>query len=240
MQAPKTALIFGATGQTGQHLLRELIASPNFSRVCEAGRRVTPAEELSAHAKGKLEQKVIDFERLDEAGLRDGNWDVVFIALGTTLKLAGSEENFTKIDKEYVVNAAKAAKVDKDQRLVYMSVVGADPTSRSFYIRSKGLTEQALAELGYNDTIFFRPTLLANVKRPEGRLGESILLGITGAFSWVSSSLQIEVDKLAKSALVAGELGTSKLPSGAAATLMKWGGRNFTAIGNSGALFLSR
>jgi oxidoreductase len=102
MQAPKTALIFGATGQTGQHLLRELIASPNFSRVCEAGRRVTPAEELSAHAKGKLEQKVIDFERLDEAGLRDGNWDVVFIALGTTLKLAGSEENFTKIDKECV------------------------------------------------------------------------------------------------------------------------------------------
>jgi oxidoreductase len=41
---------------------------------------VTPAEELSAHAKGKLEQKVIDFERLDEAGLRDGNWDVVFVA----------------------------------------------------------------------------------------------------------------------------------------------------------------
>ena len=79
-KAPKTALIFGATGQTGRHLLRELIASPNFSRVCEAGRRVTPAEELSAQAKGKLEQKVIDFERLDEVGLRDGNWDVVFIA----------------------------------------------------------------------------------------------------------------------------------------------------------------
>ncbi|KAN0132772.1 hypothetical protein V8E53_009443 [Lactarius tabidus] len=187
MQAPKTALIFGATGQTGQHLLRELIASPNFSRVCEAGRRVTPAEELSAHAKGKLEQKVIDFERLDEAGLRDGNWDVIFVALGTTLKLAGSQEIFTKVDKEYVVNAAKAAKVDKDQRLVYISAVGADPTSRSFYTRSKGSTEQALAELGYNDTIFFRPTLLANVKRPEGRLGESILLGVTSVFSAFSS-----------------------------------------------------
>ena len=78
-KAPKTALIFGATGQTGQHLLRELIASPTFSRVCEAGRRVTPAEELPADARGKLEQKVIDFERLDEARLRDGNWDVVFI-----------------------------------------------------------------------------------------------------------------------------------------------------------------
>jgi oxidoreductase len=201
---------------------------------------VTPAEELSAHARGKLDQKVIDFERLDEAGLRDGNWDVVFIALGTTINLAGSQENFTKIDKEYVVNAAKAAKVDKDQRLVYISVVGANPESGGFYVRSKGSTEQALAELGYKDTIFFRPAMLANVKRPEGRLGESIILGVTGALSWISSSLQIEVDKLAKSALIAGELGTSKLPSGAAATQTKWGGRSFTAIGNKGALFLSR
>ena len=47
---------------------------------------MTPAEELSAHATGKLEQKVIDFERLDEAGLRDGNWDVVFVACVTLFR----------------------------------------------------------------------------------------------------------------------------------------------------------
>ena len=79
-KAAKSALIFGATGQTGRHLLRELVASPTFTRVCEAGRRVTPAEDLPAQASGKLEQKVIDFERLDEAGLKEGQWDVVFIA----------------------------------------------------------------------------------------------------------------------------------------------------------------
>lgn len=242
MSAPKSALILGATGQTGRHLLRELIASPTFSRVCEAGRRVTPAEELPAQASGKLEQKVIDFDRLDEARLKDGDWDVVFITLGTTLKLAGSQENFTKIDKEYVVNAAKAAKVDnlKDQRLVYISATGSSPDAMSFYSRSKGLTEKALAELGYKDTVVFRPAILANVKRPEGRLGESIALGITGALSWISPRLQIEVDKLAKSARIAGELGTSELPSGAGATQMNWGGRNFTTIDNKGALVLSR
>ncbi|KAH8989475.1 hypothetical protein EDB92DRAFT_1935514 [Lactarius akahatsu] len=194
-RAPKSALILGATGQTGRHLLRELIASPT---------RVTPAEELPAQASGKLEQKVIDFERLDEAGLKDGNWDAVFITLGTTIKLAGSQENFTKIDKEYVVNAAKAAKADKDQRLVYIS-------------------------LGYKDTVVFRPALLANVERPEGRLLESILV-----------SLRSHVDKLAKSARIAGELGTSGLPSSAMATQMNWGGRNFTSIDNKGAVFLSR
>jgi oxidoreductase len=77
---PKSALIFGATGQTGRHLLRELIASPTFTRVCEVGRRVTPEKDLPAHASGKLEQKVVDFERLEEAGLEEGQWDVVFIA----------------------------------------------------------------------------------------------------------------------------------------------------------------
>jgi N-acetyl-gamma-glutamylphosphate reductase len=135
MEATKTALILGSTGQTGRHLLRELIACPTFTRVCEAGRRVTSAEDLSAlQGREKLEQVVVDFERLDEAGLKDGQWDVVFIAyvcpfsfflqaclsrvesmtgvlivqsmaycrMGTTLKAAGPQENFTKIDKEWV------------------------------------------------------------------------------------------------------------------------------------------
>ncbi len=80
VKAPTSALILGATGQTGRQLLSELIASPTFTRVCEAGRRVTPSEELPTQASEKLEQKVIDFERLDEAGLKEGNWDVVFIS----------------------------------------------------------------------------------------------------------------------------------------------------------------
>ena len=41
---------------------------------------MTPAEELPARVSGKIEQKVIDFERLEEAGLNEGQWDVVFIA----------------------------------------------------------------------------------------------------------------------------------------------------------------
>ncbi|KAF8270698.1 hypothetical protein EI94DRAFT_728995 [Lactarius quietus] len=100
--------------------------------------------------------------------------------IGNDPQTCGFPGKFTKIDKEYVVNAAKAAKVDKDQQLVYISVVGASPKSMSFYTRSKGLTEQALAELGYKDTVIFRPAMLANVKRPEGRLTESIILGVTG------------------------------------------------------------
>jgi hypothetical protein len=52
----------------------------------------------------------------------------------------------------------------------------ANPNSSIFYLRSKGLTEQALAELGYKDTIVFRPVILSNTQRPDARFSESALL----------------------------------------------------------------
>lgn len=76
--APKSALILGATGQTGRMLLRELLASPQFTKVGEYGRNVTPASDISI-GKDKLEQKVINFDKIDEAGLAEGRWDVVYI-----------------------------------------------------------------------------------------------------------------------------------------------------------------
>lgn len=72
-----SALIIGATGATGKHLLREVLSSSKFSRVGEYGRRVTPTEGLPG--KEKLEQKTIDFENLGATDLRGGKWDVVFI-----------------------------------------------------------------------------------------------------------------------------------------------------------------
>ena len=74
----KSALIIGATGAVGKNLLRELVASSEFTRVGEYGRRVTPKDKLG-EGSSKVEQKAIDFEKLDEAGLKDGKWDVVFV-----------------------------------------------------------------------------------------------------------------------------------------------------------------
>lgn len=74
----QSALIIGATGAVGKHLLTELLSSPNFTRVGEYGRRVTPIEKITA-GKEKLEQKTIDFEKLEESGLNNGKWDVVFV-----------------------------------------------------------------------------------------------------------------------------------------------------------------
>ena len=71
-------MIIGATGATGKNLLREILESDRFTRVGEFGRRVTPTDNLPG--KEKLQQTVIDFENLDRAAIKSGNWDVVFLA----------------------------------------------------------------------------------------------------------------------------------------------------------------
>ncbi|THH16165.1 hypothetical protein EW146_g4425 [Bondarzewia mesenterica] len=237
----QSALLIGATGATGKHLLRELLASPHFTRVGEAGRRVTPPEQLPSGADGKLEQKVVDFEKIDQAGLRDGKWDVVFITLGTSLKNAGSKEMFEKIDREYVVNAAKAARTDDaNQRLVYCSAGVADAHSYALYSRSKGLTEQALVSIDYGDTLIYRPGYLKNAVRPGFRPLEAIAAPVIGLLSYVSNNLEIDVSALAKSMRIGGQLGSANLPAVAAPSRESFEGKPFTAIGNKGALLLAR
>lgn len=74
----KSAVIIGATGQVGRQVLKNLLASSEFTRVGEYGRRVTPADQITT-GKDKLEQKVIDFEKITESRLKEGKWDVVYI-----------------------------------------------------------------------------------------------------------------------------------------------------------------
>ncbi|KAG1738967.1 hypothetical protein EDB19DRAFT_1909016 [Suillus lakei] len=237
-----TALIFGATGATGRQLLRELLSSDDWSKVGEYGRRVTPEADLPQN-RGKLEQKTIDFENLEAAGLKDGRWDVVFVTLGTTRAQAGSAEMFEKIDREYVVNACKAAKTNDpahQQRVVYLSSSGANPSSPFLYPRSKGLTELAIANLGYSDPIVFRPAFLKGAQRAGTRLVETMIGYVTGAASHFTSNAEIHVGVLAKAMMKAGILGSSGLPPAAGATKAGQEAAWFTLIGNKGALVLGQ
>ncbi|KAF7309491.1 hypothetical protein MIND_00319900 [Mycena indigotica] len=233
---PPSALLLGATGQVGSCILKELLASPYFSKVGEFGRKTTDPDKLAV-GKEKLEQRTIDFENLDTSGLKDGKWDVVFIALGTTAKAAGSAAAFEKIDREYVINAARAAQGDYPQRLIYVSSAGANSKSSFLYPRSKGLTENGLAKLGYDEVIVFRPALLAGVNRPDSRPAERIASVFTSVLSHISSSVEININTLAKSILKAGYL--NKLPPVARATQSGSDGAKFTLVDNAGALALA-
>jgi len=239
-----SALLLGATGATGSQVLRELLASKEFTRVIEVGRRVTSSDILANMAgKEKLSQKTIDFEKIEEAGLKEENPDVVIITLGTSRAVAGSAEKFIKVDREYPIRAAKAAKTDSaSQRLIYLSSIGANPSSFFLYAKSKGLTELGLAGLGYNDFVVFRPGLLDEAGRAQPRMVETIYSKIVGIMPTnTAKSLAIPVKDLGRSIVLAAAMGSSSLPSVADAQLERPQGLPpYHIIFNRGALELSK
>ena len=100
---PRTALLAGATGLVGRALLPMLLASKHYRSVHVLLRRMPP--DIKASAKRNVHR--VDFARLPAAF---PTVDDVFIALGTTIKVAGSEEAFRQVDFDFVVNIARAAK----------------------------------------------------------------------------------------------------------------------------------
>jgi len=162
-----TALLAGATGLVGRNLLDLLLAAPEYDRVITLGRRKFDLTHP------KLEQVIVDFAVLDQ-GLGDRRCDDVFCCLGTTIRQAGSRENFRTVDHAAVLALAWAAQRRGARRFFLVSALGADPDSRVFYNRVKGETEEALQVLGFPTLAIFQPSLLLGV-RPQPRLGERLM-----------------------------------------------------------------
>ena len=95
--------------------------------------------------------------------------DDVFITLGTTIKVAGSQAAFRQVDFAFVVNTARAARVAGATRLAVVSALGADAKSRVFYNRVKGEMEAAIAQLGYKSVVIAQPSLLLGDRAALGQ-----------------------------------------------------------------------
>src|SRR5262249_32017979 len=104
----------------------------------------------------------------------------VFVALGTTIRKAGSEDAFRKVDLELPLRAAQESLKAGAEQFVVVSSVGADPNSKNFYLRTKGELEAELAKLPFHALHILRPSLLLG-KRQEFRFGESIAMAIAPA-----------------------------------------------------------
>lgn len=166
MEAARTALLVGATGLVGSHLLKRLLAHPDYARVSVWVRRALQLQDP------KLAQVVVDFERLQEQVPRVDAQDV-FLALGTTIKKAGSEQAFYRVDHDYPVQVARLARQYGATRFLMVSALGANANSRVFYSRVKGEAEDAIRGLGLPKMWFFRPSLLVG-ERQEPRPGEKL------------------------------------------------------------------
>lgn len=167
MNSSKIAIVLGATGLVGSHLLQLLLNAKDYERVIAITRK-----PLANHAK--LQQVLIpDFGQLETfADLFAGVHDV-FCCLGTTIKQAGSQERFRQVDYHYPLTAANMAHKAGVQRFLLVSAMGASPKSRIFYSRVKGETERDICALPLPSVSIFRPSLLLG-DRKSFRLGESV------------------------------------------------------------------
>ena len=118
------------------------------------------------HAKSQI--KVVEFESLERNRVEA---DDVYCCLGTTIKQAGSQAAFRRVDFDYPVALARVASRDGARRLLVVSALGANARSGVFYNRVKGEMEEAVRAAGVPQTLLFRPSLLSG-PRTEPRFGE--------------------------------------------------------------------
>jgi uncharacterized protein YbjT (DUF2867 family) len=156
-----TILILGATGQVGQALCELALANPAIDRVAAPTRRPLPIHQ-------KLENPIIDFDSLPQ----DASWwkaDIAVCALGTTLRQARSRAGFYQVDHDFVLKAAHLIHQAGTPVFGLVSSLGANPSSRVFYLRVKGGTERDITALGFSSTVCIRPSLLIGGPRAQGR-----------------------------------------------------------------------
>lgn len=161
-----TTMIAGSTGLVGSELLELLLGDRSVVRVHSLVRRATGREH------GALVEHVIDFDRLAD-GVLPAPVDEVYCCLGTTMRAAGSRDAFRRVDHDYVVALGRRAVTAGARSFAVVSSVGADPSARSFYLRTKGQVEGDLEALGLPRLVILRPSLLLG-DRPELRVGERV------------------------------------------------------------------
>ena len=171
----RKALIVGSSGLVGSYCLQELLKESTYDTVIALNRK-----RLAVSDK-KLVQHLVDFDRLDDyKDIIHGN--DVYCTLGTTIRRAGSRENFRKVDFDYPLRVAQIAALNGAKRLAVVTAIGANPASRFFYLRVKGELEAELSKLPFKALHLIRPAWLVG-KRSERRLREEFGIAIGKFFS---------------------------------------------------------
>lgn len=161
-----TAIVIGATGLVGAALTDRLAEAPHIEKIITLTRRPAP------HASAKVENRVVDFARLEDYGeLFRGRW--LFSCLGTTRRQAGSIEAQRQVDLIMQQQAAELGARGGISHYLLVSSSGASAQSSNPYLKMKGELEEVVRALPYERISIFRPSLLLG-ERNHLRLGEKL------------------------------------------------------------------
>lgn len=163
----RIAIVLGATGLVGKEVTEGLLRSGSWDEV-----RILVRHALDLDHP-KLKQIIINWDQLEQYEDLFNGGSAVFCCLGTTIKKAGSQSNFERVDLHYPLQAAAIAKKKQVKQFLVVSSMGANSKSRSFYTRTKGRMEEGLSALDFQGLHLFRPSLLLG-PRQEFRLGERV------------------------------------------------------------------
>jgi uncharacterized protein YbjT (DUF2867 family) len=190
-----TALIAGATGLVGSRLLELLLQSGDYDRVIALSRKPM------SHSSTRFINRVVDFDHLDRQG-SELKADDVYCCLGTTIRQAGSQAAFRKVDFDYPLNLAKVTRSQGAHQFLLVSAMGSSKTSSIFYNRVKGEVEEAVGAIGFPAYHIFRPSMLLG-NRQEKRGGEFIGKVVMTAldFAIPANYKAIQADRVARAML---------------------------------------
>lgn len=164
------AVIAGASGLIGSSLLEQLLNHPDFSEVTVLVRKKLTLQNQ------KLKQVVVDFDRLESYG-HEINGHAFFCCLGTTRNKTPDLKTYRKIDHDYPIHLAKIAGKNSMQQYHFISSLGADSSSFSFYTKLKGETENDLKKVKLPSLYIYQPSLLTG-ERHEKRTAERFATGL--------------------------------------------------------------
>jgi len=162
----KTALLFGASGLVGSHLLNQLIKDTNYSKIKLFVRSVTEIIDP------KVEIIKTDFNNLQNHK-EDFKGDDCFFCIGTTKQNSSDKDEYRRVELDIPKEIAKIAKLNLVNSFIFVSAIYANPNSSGDYVRFKGLVEEELKRLNFPKLALMRPSFLMG-DRKEKRVGEKI------------------------------------------------------------------
>lgn len=162
----KTALVAGGTGLVGRHLVDLLLETKEFAEIFVLVRKG------STHQFKGVSILEVDYDHLSDYK-NQLHADAVFCCLGTTMKKAGSKEQFRRVDFTYPYELAMFSLENGSQQFNIITASGANADSVFYYNKIKGEVENAISKLGFQNINIFRPSLLLG-QREEQRMGEKV------------------------------------------------------------------